>query len=1252
MIGFSAPKRFDIVRRLGEGGMGVVYEARDLERGERVALKTLRSYSAEALVRFKREFRALQDLHHPNLVALGELISERDAWFFSMELVDGCDFLNYVRGTDLAQRRGDEQAALVTTSIHDHAPVAGSATRLAVAARAGDAPCFDEKRLRGALRQLAAGRSALHQAGLVHRDVKPSNIRVARDGRLVLLDFGLVTTVENDHESTALRTVGTPAYMAPEQALGLTIGPSADWYSVGILLYETLTGDLPFRGNALQILEQKQRGEPEPPSAVRPNVPADLDALCMALLRTDPEARPVTAHILSVLSTGEARISSDMPATYSRTSSAPFVGRARELAVLSDAFDARRGQAMAVLVSGESGVGKTCLVRRFIDELRIADPQAVTLTGRCYERETVPYKAWDGVIDMLAGVLARFMAAEVAALLPTKVGPLVQVFPVLMRVDAIAAMAREPPRVMDAVERRGRAFIALRELLTRLGDRRPLVIVIDDAQWMDDDSRMLLAEVLRSPESPNLLLVMTMREVHAGDTARQKDELEAALPGDVRTIDLSRLSDTEACKLAALLLERAASSAVDAMSIAREAGGHPLFIDALVRYGAIAPPDAARSVRLDDALWSRIASLDDLALRIAIILAVSEAPIPQDVLARAVDASKSELSKRINILRANQLVQTTGTRGTDAVDVYHDRIRAAVLGRIDRDERKALHRVLARALEANGGEAYAEALATHWRAAGDNAHASGYAVIAAGQAERTLAFEHAAALYQLALTLCEHPAEERRLLHAKLGNALANAGRGALAARSLQAAAEGATAAERLDLLNRAAAQLLRAGHIDEGVDAIRSVLEAVGLKMPATQRLAHVLFLFRRFIIFVRGFGFVERDPSQISPKDLARIDVCWSAWHCLVMTDYARGVAFQPLFVVFALRLGEPVRVVRALASEVTHVSSFGGKTWDKSEALMARLMAVAEKTGRPESIGWALFACGYAHYLAGKFRRGLELLERAHQLLRECSGTTYEVATVQRTMLMCLAHLGELKRLCRQRPEYLREAVARGDLYGVVNLRLGYSNIARLVHDDPDEARAEIADSLRRWSKKGFHLEHYFALIARVNTDLYSGEPASALAAMNEQWPAIRRSFLLNVQSVRLMAHWARGRSAVAVLATLGGAPNPELVAIAERAARALDRERWGWSVAITYALKAGIARVRARDPERVRRLLEAAAAAFDGVDMALHAAAVRRRLGDLIGGTEGAALVAAADTWMRGQGIVNATRMTTMLVPGFP
>src|SRR4051812_40015254 len=98
MLQAITSKRFRILRRVGEGGMGEVYEALDTERGERVALKMLRSATADSIVRFKREFRALQDIHHPNLVTLGELVSEGDRWFFTMELVNGVDFVTWVRG--------------------------------------------------------------------------------------------------------------------------------------------------------------------------------------------------------------------------------------------------------------------------------------------------------------------------------------------------------------------------------------------------------------------------------------------------------------------------------------------------------------------------------------------------------------------------------------------------------------------------------------------------------------------------------------------------------------------------------------------------------------------------------------------------------------------------------------------------------------------------------------------------------------------------------------------------------------------------------------------------------------------------------------------------------------------------------------------------------------------------------------------------------------------------------------------------
>src|SRR5215472_19037983 len=147
MTSAARTERFHRVRRLGEGGMGVVYEAIDRERGTRVAIKTLRHLEAESLTRLKREFRAMQDLHHPNLVSLGELVSEGDEWFFTMELVSGTEFLDHVRWRPALQE--------ASADSHLSEPSLVAAPTLTFDPAAPLAPLFDDARLRSALRQLA-----------------------------------------------------------------------------------------------------------------------------------------------------------------------------------------------------------------------------------------------------------------------------------------------------------------------------------------------------------------------------------------------------------------------------------------------------------------------------------------------------------------------------------------------------------------------------------------------------------------------------------------------------------------------------------------------------------------------------------------------------------------------------------------------------------------------------------------------------------------------------------------------------------------------------------------------------------------------------------------------------------------------------------------------------------------------------------------------------------------------------------------
>ena len=309
--------------------------------------------------------------------------------------------------------------------------------------------------MRIALRQLAEGIAFLHEAGKLHRDLKPSNVLVTGQGRLVILDFGLAADLGASglHQSLVPYVLGTSAYMAPEQAAGRPVSPASDWYSLGSMLYEVLTGHTPFLGRPDEMLVDKQRFEPPAPCELAPGVPDDLNALCVDLLRRDPEARPSGRDVLRRLGsqTGEPKL--PIPLQPSRISSRPWSAAARDLESLEVAFaDVGRGRTVALYIHGPSGVGKTALVRRFLDDL-IGRDQAIVLAGRCYEQESVPYKALDSVVDALSRYLKRLPLLEAQALLPRDIRSLVRVFPTLGEAEAVAtapAARRRRPRPAGA----------------------------------------------------------------------------------------------------------------------------------------------------------------------------------------------------------------------------------------------------------------------------------------------------------------------------------------------------------------------------------------------------------------------------------------------------------------------------------------------------------------------------------------------------------------------------------------------------------------------------------------------------------------------------------------------------------------------------------------------------------------------------------------------------------------------------------
>jgi predicted ATPase len=336
-----------------------------------------------------------------------------------------------------------------------------------------------------------------------------------------------------------------------------------------------------------------------------PDLPSDLDELCARLLRFDPALRPTDRQMLRATGSPPDRVAKAFGSA-TMSLGVPFVGRELELGSLRAAYEHVRetGRALTVLVRGESGIGKSCLVRHFTDLLATDDMELLVFSGRCYEREAVPYKALDGVIDEIARFLGRMRAADLAQYLPTRPAPLIKVFPALRRIEAVAQMRHPSEAPVDVHELRARAFAAVRELISRLAARRPLIIVIDDLQWADEDSLALLQALIRGPEEPNVLFIATIRDAAEATTAtRIGRDPEEAIPGEVRKIVLARLGKKDAHDLAARLVERVAPGiplSVD--TLAEEADGHPLFLDEIVRHlFSVGAPQG--TLRLEEALW-------------------------------------------------------------------------------------------------------------------------------------------------------------------------------------------------------------------------------------------------------------------------------------------------------------------------------------------------------------------------------------------------------------------------------------------------------------------------------------------------------------------------------------------------------------------------------------------------------------------------------------------------------------------------
>ncbi|HSQ68021.1 MAG TPA: protein kinase [Polyangiaceae bacterium] len=520
--------RYRLGTRLGRGGMGEVFAARDLVEDRDVALKRMTGGAGEeavARLRFRREFHVLASLRHPRIIGVYDFGSYKGSPFYTMELLDGSDLKD----------------------VGVLGPV--EACKL--------------------LRDVAAALAMIHARGLVHRDLSAKNVRRLASGRAKLMDFGVLANF-----GTVGDVAGTPQYLAPEGFREMPVDGRTDLYSLGVLAYVILTGRAPYQAKGFkEIALAWGRAAPRPPSAYAPGpIPHALDELVMALLSFEPSGRPGTAAevIARLGGIGQLPDEADLDVRSGYLASAPLVGRDAEIDAAREAIASMHaGTGATWVVRAESGSGKSRLLREIALEAKVSG--AIVASVSCATASPRPLSS----IDQIASALFKASPATALEAAGESLGVLSRVLPALAR----HAPQRSAAPAQDPGEERLRVQRAIGDFLLALATRSPLLLAIDDVQRCDEASLAALAAVARQAPESKLMLVATVR---SGEEVRAPAALRA-LERESTTLALAGLSESSMGHLVRALFGDVANASRLASQLSSSTGGSPMHAVEVVR---------------------------------------------------------------------------------------------------------------------------------------------------------------------------------------------------------------------------------------------------------------------------------------------------------------------------------------------------------------------------------------------------------------------------------------------------------------------------------------------------------------------------------------------------------------------------------------------------------------------------------------------------------------------------------------------
>ncbi len=758
---------YRVVAELGRGGMGVVYSAVHTSSGQAVAIKMVSDCNRALLAALRAEVIALQQVKHPYIVAvLDEGLSDAVPWY-AMDFVDGLTLASFNANLWREVAPSSEASPEPAPALK---PVAAGKL-----AEVLESYC-----------KLCDALMHVHSQGIVHRDLKPSNVILRPDATPVLMDFGIASRAfgkaGRDQLDLTAGFMGSAVYAAPEQIRGESADPRADLYSLGCMLYETLTGRPPFvAGGARHILNKHLNESPTPASHLIAGVPPELDALLLALLAKSPRDRIGHADdVMSVLQ-GFARPPAVRPHAARPAAPQPhlyrpaLVGREGVLEEINAYLDsARRGSGRAAFFEGESGIGKTFLAAEAARQAAQHGFQVVV--GAClsvtadngeelHAGHLYPFR---GLLQMVAdrcregnqGFIGPPLKEAITILSPYE--PALEPFSYGSR----RQVGGLPPEAV-----RLRVIGALAEVLSACAAETALLLILDDLHWADELSLNFLESLPEGyfDDKPILLLALCRPE-------ETNKSLRALMQrGDVARVRLNRLSHDAILSMTRDMLAMPEPPETLVRFLVRRSEGNPFFAGEYLRLFAeeqilrrrggswvFGGPDATDETsyeRLDvplsvkEIVVLRLRHLRPEDRTVIEAASVVGREFDLDVLSAMLRTDPSSLAGNLRELATKGIV---GEVSTGRHRFAHDHLRAVAYEELSLDRRRVLHGATGLALEerygALGGTRSAE-LAYHFKEAGERAKAIVHLETAVEHAVATFANREAARLFRDLLQL-------------------------------------------------------------------------------------------------------------------------------------------------------------------------------------------------------------------------------------------------------------------------------------------------------------------------------------------------------------------------------------------------------------------------------------------------------------------------------------------------------------------